>query len=87
MRKTEVHILNGDALRKQLPQTVECKRIVFREWLIEGPLKVERNEEFFEERAKYSSEAYGITDDEYFEKSKAELDKIKQVKRDAHVNL
>lgn len=87
MRKTEVHILNGDALRKQLPQTVEGKRIVFRESLIEGPLKVELNEEFFEERAKYISEAYGITDDEYFEKSKAELDKIKQVKRDAHVNL
>ncbi|MFY0672622.1 MAG: DUF1835 domain-containing protein [Bacteroidia bacterium] len=87
MKITEVHVLNGDALRKQLPQTVEGKRIVFRESLIEGPLKVELNDDFFEERANFLSASYEISKEEYFERSKAELDKIKQVKRDAHVNL
>ncbi len=87
MKTTEIHILNGDALRKQLPQTVIGKRITFREALIDGPIKPDIDEAFYQNRAEYISKIHETTQNEYFERSKSELEKIKQTKRDAHINL
>lgn len=87
MSQKEVHILNGDALRKQLPQAIIGKRIVCREAFIEGPLRTETSPDFWEERAAHYQKCYQIPAEEYQEKSSDEFGKVRQIRRDANVYL
>jgi len=87
MSQKEVHILNGDALRKQLPQAIIGKRIVCREAFIEGPLHTETSADFWNDRASHYQSWYQIPAEEYKEKSTDEIAKVRQIRRDANVYL
>lgn len=57
--KTAYHILNGDTLLYQFPDSVEGTRPVCRECLVEGPVRESSLSQFFEERKTYLNEHYG----------------------------
>ena len=70
-----------------MPDEIIGKRIVLRETFIEGPLSSEISEAFWNDRAAYLHKQYGSEADEYAEKSQRELLQIKQIERNASVNL
>ena len=81
----EYHILNGDALKSQLPlKQVSGELIVMREYLIEGPVDAPSLSEFHQIRSKFISSTYG--DDSYDSKSIPELLKIEEIENGV-VNL
>ena len=82
----QVHILNGDSLKEQIPSTISGDKIIFRECLVEG--RVNFNGDFYKKRAKTISEAYGSEfEKEYFDLTVPELEKLDQIPSDRAVNL
>jgi hypothetical protein len=81
------HILNGDALKEQLPKTLVGEVIVMREALIEGPLACSNLDDFWKNRSRFMAETYGISQDEYQAKSIDEISKIAQIDPKSEVNL
>lgn len=82
------HILNGDALKEQFPESLAGKIIVARECLVDGPVKAESLEGFFALRAGFISEAYGgHSVKDYYEGTVAEFEKIKNLPEQSIVNL
>lgn len=76
----EYHILNGDALKSQLPLNhISGQLIVMRECLIEGPVDAPSLSEFYRIRSKFISSTYG--DDSYDSKSISELTKIEEIEK------
>jgi len=80
------HILNGDALKEQLP-TLSGEVLVFRECLVEGPVKADNEQDFFKQRAAFLSENYDAAHREYLEKASSQLRAIGSIPKDAEVNL
>ncbi len=87
MARKECHILNGDALKAQLPQEIDGEIIVMPECLIDGPVSADHLEEFFETRAKFISIEYGGTKEEYFKKVVGEFRKIENLPAQAAIHL
>lgn len=85
--KTQYHILNGDALKEQFPPELEGNIIVCRECLVDGDVKETELEKLFSSRAKFLSENYGGEEQDYFEKSVPEFQKILSIEDDAEINL
>lgn len=83
----QYHILNGDALKEQLPKTLVGEIIVMREALIEGPLACSYLNEFWKHRSDFMAETYGISHDEYQAKSIDEISKIAQIDTASEINL
>lgn len=80
----KVHILNGDCLQYDL-QTENA--IVIREMLVEGPLKADSEESFFQMRADYLEKTYGIPASEYQQKTVSEFKKIHHIPKHSEVYL
>ena len=75
---SHVHVLNGDALKEQLPDSIEGLRIVIRECLIEGPVEGATLAEFFENRAASIESSFaGFSKEDYHRMTKEELGKLK----------
>ncbi|MBI1182872.1 hypothetical protein GC194_01280 [bacterium] len=87
MIKESVHILNGDVLRRQMPQSIRGRRIIFREMLIEGPIIETIDENFWQQRQAYLLDAYEVEPSYYDEKSRDELLKMNKIARDATVHM
>ena len=86
--KKQYHILNGDALKEQLPSTISGDIIIARECLVDGPVKASSLDDLFAVRAKFISQAYGeYTTQDYFEHSVTEFQKILSITEDAEINL
>ncbi len=85
---TIYHILNGDCLANQLLQT-EYKNnlIVFRECLIEGDTNAESLSEFWEIRTKYMCDSYGISKEDFQNKTISEFEKIFDIPDKSEVYL
>ena len=82
------HILNGDALREQFPNTLKGNVLVARECLVDGDVKSQTLEELFQVRAKYLSETYGdITVEDYQNQTVKEFEKIKAIPDGSEINL
>ncbi|WP_186757202.1 DUF1835 domain-containing protein [Echinicola salinicaeni] len=82
------HILNGDALKDRFPLDLSGETIVFRECLVDGDLRGDTDQEFYRNRARFISSAYGDFDEKtYFEMTVPELEKIKTIPNDASVYL
>ncbi len=81
------HILNGDALRERFPKTIEGELIVFRECLVDGPVKSKSSEDFWALRSEFLFNNYRVPIEEYMSQSVPELEKIKQIKEGAEINL
>lgn len=52
------HILNGDALANQFPESIPGERIIFREALIVGPVNTDSREEFWTKREEFLSSSF-----------------------------
>jgi len=82
--KMKVHILNGDNLQ----QTLQAENfLIVREMLVEGPLKADSWESFFQKREIYLAKTYSISSEEYQKKSVSEFEKIKQIASHSEVYL
>jgi len=86
MRK-QYHILNGDALRQQFPNNLQGDIIVARECLVDGNVEGKELDELYASRAKYLSQNYGGTEQDYYEKVVPEFKKIESISDDSEINL
>lgn len=67
---------------------MEGEIIVFRECLVDGPVKADNTEELFAVRAPFIAEFYGdYTEEDYFRDSASELNKIPSIEDGSTVNL
>ncbi len=83
-----VHILNGDALAEKFPkEAIEGELIVFRECLVEGPLKEDTLEAFWQARSGFIGKTYGETEEGYFLKVVEEVSRLGHVPAGSEVNL
>ncbi|MBO6523767.1 MAG: hypothetical protein JJ971_08085 [Balneolaceae bacterium] len=80
---TQVHILNGDALKAQFPEDISGEQIVLRECFVDGPVREESLNELYKVRAVF----LGISNDEYTHKVVSEFKKIEQIPNNAEINL
>lgn len=72
-----IHILNGDSLAGQFPVSIPGEKIIVREALIDGPVKADSLEEFWEIRSRFINENYPDASDlDYFKLSVSEFEKI-----------
>ena len=86
--KSEYHILNGDALLAQLPDSIQGTRIVAREALSDGEVRAGTLNELFELRAHFISTTYpGYAEDDYFRKSATEFEKILSIPDGSDITL
>lgn len=82
------HIVNGDCLAEQLRQTKNNQDlIVCRECLIDGNVKADTIADFWEVRAKYISDNYTVSDEEYRQTTLSEFEKISELQDNAEVCL
>lgn len=80
----KVHILNGDCLQYVLQAE---NALVVREMLVEGPLKADSEERFFQLRADYLEKTYGIPASEYQQKTVTEFKKMHHIPKHSEVYL
>lgn len=86
--KAIYHILNGDSLFHQMPESISGERIITREALVDGPVSASNLEDFFQLRAKFISENYPeATSEEYFEKVFPEFEKMMNIPAGEEINL
>lgn len=86
--KKQYHILNGDALKKQFPKTLEGEVIVTRECLVDGNVEGETLDDLFKTRAHFISQNYaGYNETDYFEKTIPEFYKITDIQDNTEINL
>src|SRR5688572_12480771 len=82
----EVHVLNGDALAYKF--FIEGEVIVARECMMEGPLRANSMEEFWNTRATYLSEHFLETDSpDYYHEVKEEFEKLLPLRDVSGINL
>lgn len=85
--KNQYHILNGDALKERFPENIQGKIIVARECLVDGDVSGNSLTELFQTRAKFLSQNYGGTEEEYYKETVTEFDKISKIENDGIINL
>jgi hypothetical protein len=80
--KKQYHILNGDSLKNQFPKSIKGKIVVARECLVDGSVKGNSLTDLFKTRAKFISSNYdGYTEQDYFEKTVPEFQKMQKYSR------
>jgi len=85
---TTFHILNGDALKAQFPESIKGTQLVARECLVDGPVKAKDLKELFRKRALFISEFYGdYTAEEYMTDSAKEFELIQAIPNGSEINL
>lgn len=88
MKSQIYHILNGSALKEQFPKMIEGEIIVAKEALVDGNVEGESLEEFYQTRAKFISSHYeGYTQQDYFERTVTEFEKIEAIPSKTEINL
>ena len=86
--KTPIHILNGDSLLHQMPESIQGQRIVMREALVDGTVNANSLDEFFQVRARFISENYpDSTSEEYVKKVVSEFEQMMNIDNDTEINL
>ena len=82
------HILNGDCIADQHKQTsIRGQQIVCAECLIDGDLSGDTLSEFWESRARFISDSYAASSDEYYTKVVSAFETILKLPKDAEVSL
>lgn len=80
MPTTRWHILNGDSLLRAFPPKIEGEKIVVRECLVDGDVRFEDAESFYQRRARFICDMGGLSSpDAYGEMSAAEFEKIRAI--------
>ena len=87
MRK-QFHILNGDSLKQQFPETIPGEIIVVRECLVDGNVNGNSLNDLFKIRAEFISNNYGgFKEQDYFKLSVPEFQKIQTIPDNVDINL
>ncbi|WP_346859443.1 DUF1835 domain-containing protein [uncultured Draconibacterium sp.] len=87
MRK-QYHILNGDSLKEQFPEIIQGEIIVARECLVDGNVNGNSLPDLFKVRAEFISNNYdGYKEQDYFEKTVPEFQKIQNIPDNVDINL
>lgn len=81
------HVLNGDVLDYQLPESINGSRIIARECLIDGNVKGDSLEDFFKNRKEYLTKTYPEIDEDYYSYVAQEFYKIVEIEEGAEINL
>lgn len=82
------HILNGDALARIFPKSIQGAHIIMRECLIEGTLEGENLTAFYANRARYIATTFdGATSLKYYDNSVTEFEKIRTLPENSIVYL
>ncbi len=85
--KKQYHILNGDSLKNQFPEKINGEIIVARECLVDGNVKGDNLKEFFHSRAEFISSYDGYIEQDYYDKTVPEIQKMLDIIDNAEVNL
>ncbi|TKB07340.1 DUF1835 domain-containing protein [Desulforhopalus sp. IMCC35007] len=86
--KNIYHILNGDALKGQLPEQITGKTIIMRECLIEGGVQGRDLDDFFSIRADFISKSYKeFTKKDYYSMSVTEMEKMQNIPEGSEINF
>lgn len=84
----KIHVLAGDALADNFKNSgIEGEIVVCRECLVEGDVRAENLEDFWQIRADFIKGAYGEDREKYFAEVVREFEKLKNLAPDAEVNL
>ncbi|HEX8735739.1 MAG TPA: DUF1835 domain-containing protein, partial [Pyrinomonadaceae bacterium] len=84
----KIHVLAGDALAQDFNNSgIEGEAVVCRECLVEGNVKAENLEDFWQVRAGFIKNAYGETEEKYFADVVSEFEKLQTIAPGAEVNL
>ena len=87
MRK-QYHILNGDSLKEQFPENIQGEILVARECLVDGYVNGNSLTDFFKVRAEFIRNNYdGYKEQDYFEKTVSEFNKIQNIPDNVDINL
>lgn len=74
------HILNGDALLAQLPQTITGQRLVARECLVDGDVSGDTLALLFANRAHYLQTTYGESTNFYYREVVPQFEQMQTIK-------
>jgi hypothetical protein len=84
----KIHVLPGDALAYDFNNSgIEGEPVVCRECLVEGDVRAENLEDFWQVRAGFIKNAYGETEEKYFAGVVGEFEKLRNLAPGAEVNL
>lgn len=82
------HILNGDALSEIFPKTLPGERIIFRECLVDGPVKPSKGRELWQVREEFILQSYPQASKlDYRQHSYEEILKIKSIPSGSKIYL
>ena len=83
-----LHILNGDQLAHQLQGASYFQTLlVFREALIVGPVKSTSLDAFWKIRTEFITSSYGVTAEEYAQKTVSEIERLHVLPEDTEICL
>lgn len=86
--KTPLHLLNGDHLAHQLQGASYFQtHLVFREALIVGPVAGTSLDEFWKLRTEFITTSYGVTAEEYGQKTISEIERLHSIPEDTEICL
>ena len=86
--KTPLHLLNGDHLAQQLQGASYFQtHLVFREALIVGPVAGTSLDEFWILRTEFITTSYGVTAEEYGQKTISEIERLHSIPEDTEICL
>ena len=71
------HILNGDSLAHQFPESINGTRLIARECLIDGPVQSSNLKQFYSDRATYIQAGF-VEDVDYRIKSQSQFEEIQK---------
>ncbi|MDO6445944.1 hypothetical protein Q4493_09185 [Colwellia sp. 1_MG-2023] len=84
--KPQYHILNGDALKQQFPQSIDGEIIVARECLVDGNVQGNDFESLMNNRSKFIGQYPECTAEDYYVKTVTEFKKIIALNHNCHIN-
>ncbi len=89
--KKVFHILNGDALKDQFPETIAGEQIIMRECLVDGPIiytpDANSLSKFYQIRASFLNENYEVGSSIYHNTSMSEIERIREIPEQSEVYL
>lgn len=86
--KNQYHVLNGDALAEQFPESIPGKVFVVRECLIDGIVQENDVDIFFQKRARFIKQRFeGCSEEIYYQKTVSEFKKIQNIPTEDEINL
>lgn len=85
--ENQIHILNGDALKEILPESLSGQKLVMRECLCTGNVSGNTKELFYKNRSSYISSFYSCSKDDYFSKSVKVFEEIENISKNSFINL